>query len=105
MFDGTGGKGGNFTAYLNNSITLQDSGTQVTFQNYQNYVISTNTSPVFQVNAGTLTFSGTGDGSSFNVKNATNLTLAAQSSSATLKHGIESLLKHYVPEVSEVRAA
>ena len=27
------------------------------------------------------------------------------SSSATLKHGIEGLLKHYVPEVSEVRAA
>ena len=27
------------------------------------------------------------------------------SSTATLKHGIESLLKHYVPEVSEVRAA
>jgi Fe-S cluster biogenesis protein NfuA len=27
------------------------------------------------------------------------------SSSATLKHGIESLIKHYVPEVVEVRAA
>ena len=27
------------------------------------------------------------------------------SSTATLKHGIESLLKHYVPEVHEVRAA
>ena len=27
------------------------------------------------------------------------------SSTATLKQGIESLLKHYVPEVSEVRAA
>jgi len=27
------------------------------------------------------------------------------SSTATLKHGIESLLKHYVPEVCEVRAA
>ncbi|WP_423140667.1 NifU family protein [Parablastomonas sp. CN1-191] len=27
------------------------------------------------------------------------------SSTATLKHGIESLLKHYVPEVAEVRAA
>jgi len=27
------------------------------------------------------------------------------SSTATLKHGVESLLKHYVPEVSEVRAA
>ncbi|MEY2942642.1 MAG: hypothetical protein RLY97_656 [Pseudomonadota bacterium] len=27
------------------------------------------------------------------------------SSSATLKHGIESLIKHYVPEVLEVRAA
>ena len=27
------------------------------------------------------------------------------SSSATLKHGIESLIRHYVPEVSEVRAA
>jgi len=27
------------------------------------------------------------------------------SSTATLKHGIENLLKHYVPEVSEVRAA
>ena len=27
------------------------------------------------------------------------------SSTATLKHGIESLLKHYVPEVNEVRAA
>ncbi len=27
------------------------------------------------------------------------------SSSATLKHGIEGLLKHYVPEVQEVRAA
>lgn len=27
------------------------------------------------------------------------------SSTATLKHGIETLLKHYVPEISEVRAA
>ena len=27
------------------------------------------------------------------------------SSTATLKHGIETLLKHYVPEVTEVRAA
>lgn len=27
------------------------------------------------------------------------------SSTATLKHGIESLLKHYIPEVTEVRAA
>ncbi len=27
------------------------------------------------------------------------------SSTATLKHGIESLLKHYIPEVDEVRAA
>lgn len=27
------------------------------------------------------------------------------SSTATLKHGIEGLLKHYIPEVSEVRAA
>ena len=27
------------------------------------------------------------------------------SSAATLKHGIENLIKHYVPEVSEVRAA
>ena len=27
------------------------------------------------------------------------------SSTATLKHGIESLLKHYVPEVTDVRAA
>ena len=27
------------------------------------------------------------------------------SSSATLKQGIEGLLKHYVPEVTEVRAA
>lgn len=27
------------------------------------------------------------------------------SSTATLKHGIESLLKHYIPEVNEVRAA
>jgi len=27
------------------------------------------------------------------------------SSTATLKHGIEGLLKHYVPEVKEVRAA
>jgi Fe-S cluster biogenesis protein NfuA len=27
------------------------------------------------------------------------------SSTATLKHGIENLLKHYIPEVSEVRAA
>ena len=26
------------------------------------------------------------------------------SSTATLKHGIEQLLKHYVPEVTEVRA-
>ena len=27
------------------------------------------------------------------------------SSTATLKHGIEGLLKHYIPEVTEVRAA
>ncbi|HHI82021.1 MAG TPA: NifU family protein, partial [Rhizobiales bacterium] len=26
------------------------------------------------------------------------------SSTATLKHGIENLLKHFIPEISEVRA-
>lgn len=31
--------------------------------------------------------------------------LGCPSSTATLKHGIEGLLKHYIPEVSEVRAA
>ena len=56
-FDGTGGTGGNFTAYLSNDITLEGqhyyAEVSAAFQNYQSYVLSPNANPAFHVSNGT----------------------------------------------------
>ena len=59
--------------------------------------------PAVAQDGGDITFRGYENGTVFlNMKGAC---AGCPSSTATLKHGIESLLKHYVPEVTEVRAA
>jgi Fe-S cluster biogenesis protein NfuA len=58
--------------------------------------------PAVAQDGGDITFKGFKDGVIFlNMKGSC---AGCPSSTATLKHGIENLLKHFVPEVTEVRA-
>ena len=66
-------------------------------------LIETRVRPAVANDGGDITYRGFRDGVVYlRMQGACS---GCPSSTATLKHGIESLLKHYVPEVSEVRAA
>lgn len=66
-------------------------------------LIETRVRPAVANDGGDITYRGFRDGVVYlKMQGACS---GCPSSTATLKHGIESLLKHYVPEVSEVRAA
>ena len=66
-------------------------------------LIDTRVRPAVANDGGDITFRGFKDGIVYlNMKGACS---GCPSSTATLKQGIEQLLKHYVPEVTEVRAA
>ena len=66
-------------------------------------LLETRIRPAVAGDGGDITFRGFKDGVVYlNMKGACS---GCPSSTATLKQGIESLLKHYVPEVTEVRAA
>ena len=66
-------------------------------------LIETRVRPAVANDGGDITYRGFRDGVVYlKMQGACS---GCPSSSATLKHGIESLLKHYVPEVHEVRAA
>jgi Fe-S cluster biogenesis protein NfuA len=66
-------------------------------------LIETRVRPAVANDGGDITYRGFRDGVVFlRMQGACS---GCPSSAATLKNGIESLLKHYVPEVSEVRAA
>ena len=65
-------------------------------------LIETRVRPAVENDGGDITFRGFKDGIVFlDMKGAC---AGCPSSTATLKNGIEQLLKHYVPEVTEVRA-
>ncbi|MEW6454376.1 MAG: NifU family protein [Pseudomonadota bacterium] len=64
-------------------------------------LIETRVRPAVANDGGDITFKGFKDGIVFlNMKGACS---GCPSSTATLRHGIQNLLKHYVPEVIEVR--
>jgi Fe-S cluster biogenesis protein NfuA len=66
-------------------------------------LIETRVRPAVAGDGGDITFRGYKEGIVYlNMQGACS---GCPSSAATLKNGIETLLKHYVPEVSEVRAA
>ena len=66
-------------------------------------LIETRVQPAVAGDGGNIEYKGFRDGVVFlQMQGACS---GCPSSTATLKHGIEGLLKHYVPEVSEVRAA
>lgn len=66
-------------------------------------LIETRVRPAVANDGGDITYRGFRDGVVYlKMQGACS---GCPSSTATLKHGIESLLRHYVPEVSEVRAA
>lgn len=68
-----------------------------------NELIETRVRPAVAGDGGDIRYRGFKDGVVFlQMQGACS---GCPSSSATLKHGIEGLLKHYVPEVTEVRAA
>ena len=65
-------------------------------------LLETRVRPAVAQDGGDITFRGFKDGKVFlNMKGSC---AGCPSSTATLKHGIENLLRHFVPEVSEVRA-
>jgi Fe-S cluster biogenesis protein NfuA len=66
-------------------------------------LIETRVRPAVANDGGDITYRGFRDGVVY--LKMQGACAGCPSSSATLKNGIESLLKHYVPEVSEVRAA
>ena len=64
-------------------------------------LISTRVRPAVAMDGGDITFKGFRDGVVYlNMKGSCS---GCPSSTATLKHGIENLLRHFIPEVSEVR--
>ena len=64
-------------------------------------LIETRVRPAVANDGGDITFRGFRDGVVFlNMKGACS---GCPSSTATLRHGIQNLLRHYVPEVVEVR--
>lgn len=66
-------------------------------------LIETRVRPAVANDGGDIVYRGFNDGVVF--LKMQGACAGCPSSTATLKHGIESLLKHYVPEVVEVRAA
>ena len=65
-------------------------------------LLDTRVRPAVAQDGGDITFQGFKEGVVFlNMKGSC---AGCPSSTATLKHGIENLLRHFVPEVSEVRA-
>jgi Fe-S cluster biogenesis protein NfuA len=65
-------------------------------------LIETRVRPAVANDGGDITFRGFKDGVVFlNMKGACS---GCPSSTATLRHGIENLLRHFVPDVTEVRA-
>lgn len=65
-------------------------------------LLDTRVRPAVAQDGGDITFHGFRDGIvSLQMKGACS---GCPSSTATLKHGIENLLKHFIPEVKEVRA-
>ncbi|MGE0212116.1 MAG: NifU family protein [Parvibaculaceae bacterium] len=64
-------------------------------------LLDTRVRPAVAQDGGDITFHGYRDGVVF--LNMRGACAGCPSSTATLKHGIENLLRHFVPEVSEVR--
>jgi Fe-S cluster biogenesis protein NfuA len=64
-------------------------------------LLETRVRPAVAQDGGDITFQGFRDGVVYlNMKGSCS---GCPSSTATLKHGIENLLRHFIPEVSEVR--
>ena len=64
-------------------------------------LLDTRVRPAVAQDGGDITFQGYRDGVVFlNMKGSCS---GCPSSTATLKHGIENLLRHFIPEVTEVR--
>jgi Fe-S cluster biogenesis protein NfuA len=64
-------------------------------------LLDTRVRPAVAQDGGDITFHGFRDGVVF--LNMQGSCAGCPSSTATLKHGIENLLRHFVPEVNEVR--
>ena len=74
---------------------------EVTLENYKE-LIETRVRPADAQDGGDITFQGFRDGVVY--LNMRGSCAGCPSSTATLKHGIQNLLRHFVPEVREVEA-
>lgn len=67
-------------------------------------IITTRVRPFVQEDGGDISFVEFDEESGIVVVQMKGACVGCSSSSVTLKNGIENMLKHYVPEVKEVRA-
>jgi Fe-S cluster biogenesis protein NfuA len=98
--------------YLSGAPVLENGGAEA--QGFEDYaeadkeivttikeLLETRVRPAVAQDGGDITFQGFRDGVVYlNMKGSCS---GCPSSTATLKHGIENLLRHFIPEVSEVR--
>ena len=84
LFDGTSGQGGNYTADLVTALTLSGTAPSLTFQHYTVVNVGAPALPALTVATGTLTFTGTGDGSYFNAAGPANYAATASGAALTI---------------------
>ncbi len=102
LFAGGDASGFSVPPEINDSDMGNDDGTEDIVAQI-NELIETRVRPAVASDGGDIKYRGFRDGVVFlQMQGACS---GCPSSTATLKHGIEGLLKHYVPEVKEVRAA
>ena len=97
------GTGNGITVPLEDEPEIEDDPADAEIVEQIKELIETRVRPAVAGDGGDIRYRGFRDGVVFlTMQGACS---GCPSSTATLKHGIEGLLKHYVPEVSEVRAA
>ena len=98
-----GGSAAAFSVPAEDAMVVEDDPANAEIVEQINELLETRVRPAVAGDGGDIAYRGFKDGVVYlSMQGACS---GCPSSTATLKHGIEGLLKHYVPEVVEVRAA
>lgn len=103
LFAATGAAGFAVPADTDDALLFADAAEDADIVAQINELIETRVRPAVASDGGDIRYRGFRDGVVY--LQMQGACAGCPSSAATLKHGIEGLLKHYVPEVTEVRAA
>ncbi len=98
-----GGDAAGFSVPADNTLIVEENAADADIVAQINELLETRIRPAVANDGGDIVYRGYRDGIvHLQMQGACS---GCPSSTATLKHGIEGLLKHYIPEVTEVRAA